>query len=91
MTTLIFIGTLCITRPNKFGQIIRETPKTIEIEITKMDFRPKSSRRFTHKFTQGEREWFTEGQIGRRMKFWKKTGIEIGGDNFIPNHDLILS
>ena len=87
----IFIGTTCITRPNLFGKIIRETPKTIELEIVKMDFKPKSSRRFTHKFTKSDREWFTQGQIGRRLKFWKTTGIQIGGGSFIPNHDLILN
>lgn len=86
----IFIGRPCITRPNAFGKITRETPKTIEIEITKMDFRPKSSRRFTHKFDKASREWFAS-QIGRRLKFWKDSGIEISGDSFIPNHDLVLS
>lgn len=86
----IFIGTPCITRPNSFGKIIRETPKTIELEIIKIDFRPKSSRIFTHKFTKSNREWFSD-QIGKRLKFWKTTGIQIGGSSFIINHDLIFN
>lgn len=72
------IGTRLITQPNMIGEVISETPKTITLRVVELVFTPKSSIRWTHKFTKGERQWF-QGLKGQTRKFWRESGVEVGG------------
>lgn len=82
---IYYIGTPSITRPNAFGETVKETTHLLMLKIVELDFTPKTGRsgNMTHVFTRGEREWFTAGQMGRELTFRKATGKEVGGTSFI--------
>ncbi len=83
MKKTIKIATRFITQPNEVGEIIRETPKTVIVQVTKRTFNDKrSATGVIHKFTAGEREWFG-GELNLQRRFWKESGNEIGGQTRI--------
>ncbi len=86
----IKIGTSKIASPNMIGAFLRETPAMIIVTIVKRTFEPKSSLTLTHKFDKGQREWF-KSCVGFERRYWKVSGVEVGGSSFIINHEKILS
>ena len=76
------IGAQYITEPNMIGELVRETPRMFVLKITKRTFEPKSSATFTHKFKANEREFYSKC-FPYEKRFWKETGIEVGGTSMI--------
>ena len=83
-----YIGTRSILRPNLFGQVTIETPKTITVRIVDIDFSSKTSKTgVTHRFSHGERKWL-KNLLGQQMTFNKATGKEIRGDACLMSPDF---
>lgn len=77
---IIKIGMPLITQPNMVGVIIRETKKMVIVTITGRTFETKRSATLTHKFTKGQRKWYTDGFTPFGRRFWKETGMQVGGE-----------
>ncbi len=80
MNNLLKIGTPFITSPNFKGRIIKETPKTLIIELLSPTFEDKSSLTLTHNFSQSQIEYFNDGFKPFTRRFWKDSCKEIGGN-----------
>ena len=46
--------------------------------LVKRTFETKSNATFKHKFSKEEREFYSEYSCGFK-RFWKETGLEVGG------------
>jgi len=89
MKQTVKIGTPRITTPNLRGELVRTTPQMFVVNITGKTFESKSSLTLTHRFTKGDIAHHNEGFQPKEVKFWKKTGKEVGGDRFIVNHSIL--
>lgn len=67
-----------ILLPNMIGKVTGETPATITLKVTKLNFGPKTSiTGLTHKFSRIDQLRFKTFK-GREIRFWKSTGKQVG-------------